>query len=164
MKASYAAIETALDNIHEGTHEPEALGLSKALSKKETTAAIFLLDYTLPQVAKLNKTLQTENLDLSVIASLVDSTLRSLEDAVTPAANWVLELLEECVNLETATGTEISRTDITTFQETIAKPFIAKLKDNILSCFASSGDVLSALTIFDPKKVPVASHDLSHYG
>ena len=41
-------------------HEPEALGLSKALSKKETTAAILLLDYTLPQVAKFNKTLQTE--------------------------------------------------------------------------------------------------------
>ena len=58
VKASYAAIVTALDNIHECTHEPEALGLSKALSKEETTAAIFLLDYTLPQVAKLNKTLR----------------------------------------------------------------------------------------------------------
>ena len=92
-------IVTALDNIHDATHEPEALGL--ALSKKQTTAAIFLLDYTLPQVAKLNKTLQTENLDLSIVASLVDSTLHTLEDAATPAAN-VLELLEECVNLETA--------------------------------------------------------------
>ena len=164
VKASYAAIVTALDNIHECTHEPEALGLSKALSKKETTAAIFLLDYTLPQVAKLNKTLQTENLDLSIVSSLVDATLYTLEDAVTPATNWVPELLEECANLETATGTEISHTDITTFQETIAKPFITHLKDNISSCFASSGDVLSALSIFDPKKVPVDSDDLSHYG
>ena len=164
VKASYAAIVTALDNIHDATHEPEALGLSKALSKKQTTAAIFLLDYTLPQVAKLNKTLQTENLDLSIVASLVDSTLHTLEDAVTPAANWVLELLEECVNLETATGTEITPTDITTFQETIAKPFIATLKDNISSRFASSGDVLLALSIFDPKKLPADSHALSHYG
>ena len=164
VKASYAAIVTALDNIYEGTHEPEALGLSRALSKKETTAAIFLLDYTLPQVAKLNKTLQTENQDLSVVASLVDSTLHTLEDAVTPAANWVLELLEESVNLEAATGTEISPTDITTFQETIAKPFIAKLTDNISSRFASSGDVLSALSIFDPKKLPADSYDLSHCG
>ena len=164
VKANYAAIVTALDNIHECTHEPEALGLSKALSKKETTAAIFLLDYTLPQVAKLNKTLQTENLDLSIVSSLVDATLHTLEDAVTPAANWVLELLEECANLETATGTEISHTDITTFQETVAKPFITHLKDNISSRFASSGDVLSALSIFDPKKVPLDSDDLSHYG
>ena len=124
----------------------------------------FLLDYTLPQVAKLSKTLQTENLDLSIVSSLVDATLHTLEDAITPAANWVLELWEECVNLETATGTEISRTDITRFQETIAKPFIANLKDNISSRFASSGDVLSALSIFDPKKVPVDSDHLYHYG
>ena len=68
------------------------------------------------------------------------------------------------MNLETVTGTEISRTHITTFQETIAKPFITNLRDNISSRFASSGDVLSALSIFDPKKVPVDSHDLSHYG
>ena len=107
MKESYAAIVTALDNIHECTHESEALGLSKALSKKKTTAAIFLLDYTLPQVSKLNKTLQTKHLDLSIISSLVDVTLHTLEDASTPAASWVLELWVECVNLETATGTEI---------------------------------------------------------
>ena len=86
-----------------------------------------------------------------------------MEDAVTPAANWVLELLEECANLETATGTEISHTDITTFQETIAKPFITHLKDNISSRLAS-GDVLSTLSILDPRKVPVDSNDLSHYG
>ena len=53
--------------------------------------------------------------------------------------------------------------DITTFQETIAKPFITHLKD-ISRRFASSGDVLSALSILDPKKVPVDSDDLSHYG
>ena len=164
VKASYATIVTALDSIHEGTHESEVLGLRKALSKKKTTAAIFLLDYTLPQVAKFNKTLQTGNLDLSVEASLVDSTPHILEDAVLPAANWARRLLEESVNVETATGIEISHTDITAFQESIAKSFIAKLKDNILSHFASSGDVLSALSIFDPKKVPVDSHNLFHYG
>ena len=34
VKASYAAIITVLDNMHEGTHEREVLGLSKALSKE----------------------------------------------------------------------------------------------------------------------------------
>ena len=59
VKASYSAIVTALDSIHDSTHEPEALGLSKALSKQSTIAAIFLLDYTLPQVGKLSRSLQT---------------------------------------------------------------------------------------------------------
>ena len=101
---------------------------------------------------------------MSVVTSLVDVTLHTLEDAVAPAADWFLELLEECANLETATGTEISHTDITTFPETIAKPLITHLKDNISTRFASSGDILSALSIFDPKKVSVDSDYLSHYG
>ena len=91
VKASYAVIVAVLENIHETSNEPEALGLSKALSKWKTTAAISLLDYTLPEVAKLSKTLQTEHLDLSIIPSLVDATLHTLSDAVLPAANWVLE-------------------------------------------------------------------------
>ena len=59
VKASYGAIVTALNDIHQNTHEPEALGLSKALSKQSTVAAIYTLDYVLPQVAKLSRTLQT---------------------------------------------------------------------------------------------------------
>ena len=55
---------------------------------------MYLLDFTLPQVAKLSKALQTEQLDLSLISSLVDATVKSLDDAVLPAANWVLELLD----------------------------------------------------------------------
>ena len=42
VKASYGAIITALNNIHQNTDEPEALGLSKALSKQSTVAAIII--------------------------------------------------------------------------------------------------------------------------
>ena len=55
---------------------------------------------------------------------------------------------------------------ITSFQETIAKPFITHLKCNISSRFASSpGNILLAFSIFDPRKAPsVDSEDLSSYG
>ena len=43
---------------------------------------------------------------------------------------------------------------ILSFQNTIAKPFVADLKANITSRFASSNAVVSALSIFDPRKVP----------
>ena len=161
VKASYAAIVVALDNIHENTHKPEALGLSKSLSKRSTVAAMYMLDYTLPQVAKLSKTLQTEHLDLLLIPSLVDSTLCALDDTVLPAANWVLQLLDEAENLEKTAGIEISPEDITTFQKNVVEPFIVHLKDNISIQFASSSDVV----IFDPKKMPsVQSPDLHRYG
>ena len=56
VKASYSAIITALDHIYSESHEPEAVGINKALFKKSTIAAIYLLDYVLPQVAKLTLT------------------------------------------------------------------------------------------------------------
>ena len=166
VKASYAAIVVALDNIHENTREPEALGLSKFLSKRSTIAAMYMLNYILPQVAKLSKTLQTEHLNLLLIPNLFDSTLCALDNTVLPNANWVLDLLDEAKNLEKTAGIEISLEDITTtFQKNVVEPFIVHLKDNISSQFASSSDVVSAISFFDPKKMPsVESPDLHRYG
>ena len=48
VKASYTSIVHALENIYETSHEPEALGLSKALSNYSTIAAMYLLEYILP--------------------------------------------------------------------------------------------------------------------
>lgn len=56
-------------------NEPEALGISKVLCKQSSMSAIYLLDYILPQVAKLSKCLQTVKLDLTVVSGLVESTL-----------------------------------------------------------------------------------------
>ena len=55
-----------------------------------------MLDYVLPQVAKLSRTLQVEHLDLSTISSLVNATLHTLNDSILPSVNWVLELLNDC--------------------------------------------------------------------
>ena len=57
VKASYRAIVTALSDIHENTHEPETLSLCKALTKRHTVTDMYILDYILPQVAKLSRTL-----------------------------------------------------------------------------------------------------------
>ena len=112
MKESYTAIIVALDNIHESTYESEALGLGRALSKQSTATAMYMLDYILPQVGKLSRMLQTEHLDLSLISSLVDSTLHAWNDAVLPAANWVLDRLDDCENLEKAAGISITHASI----------------------------------------------------
>ena len=164
VKASYSAIITTLDHIYSESHEPEALGIKKALCKKSTIADIYLLDYVLPQVAKLNRALQTENLDLSMICSLLDATLHSIDDAVLSSSNWVLELLEAAQDLETAIEEQITQEDISTFQEKIGQFFIHQLRDNITSHFTSS-NVVSSFSIFDPRKVPATSSPLfSLYG
>ena len=100
------------------------------LKKESTIEAIYLLDYTPPQVAKLSETLDMENFDLSVVSSLLDATHQALDDAVLlhVAANWVLELFDDCVNLEQAIGTKISHEDIESFQVEVTKPFISHLR------------------------------------
>ena len=114
---------------------------------------IHLLDYVLPQVTKLSRALQTENLDLSMISSLLDATLHSIDDAVLSSSNWVLELFEAAQDLETAIEEQITQEDISTFQEKIGQCFVHQLRDNITSHFSSS-DVVSSFSVFDPRKVP----------
>ena len=160
VKENYIAIVITLNNIYEETHQPEALGISKALSSKSTVSTVYLLDYVLPQVAKLSKILQSEKLDLTVISSLVEATLYSLDDALSPAANWVLGLQDMKESLEEAMGVNITTSDIQTFQNSVENRFVLTLKGNISSRFCSQ-DIVSAFSIFDPKKTP--SVDTSEY-
>ena len=94
VKASCSAIVNALNNTYENTHEPEALGISKVLCKASTVCAMYLHDYTLPEVAKLSRSLHADKIDLTAIAPLVGATLDTLDDATLPTANWVAELLD----------------------------------------------------------------------
>ena len=48
------SVVITLKNIYEQSHEPEALGISKALSKESALSAIFHLDFVLPLVFKLS--------------------------------------------------------------------------------------------------------------
>ena len=149
-----------------------------------------ILDYILPQEAKLSA-LQTKQLDLSLISSLVDATLKiihpnlnfqydisprsnkaygkqshSLDYAILLSANWFLQLQYAREELKAATGFEVTHLDICSRHETVGKPFIRLIKDNISSRLRSSSkDVLSAYSIFDPKKVQsLSTHELPLHG
>ena len=87
VRVSCEANVTCLNSIYENKHDPEALGLSKTLSKQSTVAAVYMLDYVLPQVTKLSRTLQTEHLHR--IPGMVEATLHILDDATLPSANRV---------------------------------------------------------------------------
>ena len=151
VKANYAAIVITLENIYEQSHEPEALGISKALSKESTLSAIFLLDFVLPLVIKLSKCLQTEKLGLSIIPSLVHATLHTIDEALLPAANWELKLMDAREEIERATGVKVTSANIASFQERVTKH--TDLKNNIV-CQFTSQDVVSSFNIFDPEKMP----------
>ena len=125
---------------------------------------MYLLNYILPQIAKLSRALQAERIDLTAMTPLVDATLNTLNNVTLPAANWLWELMDAKDEVEEATNIEITTESITTFQEQVAKPLVTMLKANISSQFVSQ-DIVSLFSIFDPKKVPAAgSSDLLAYG
>ena len=68
-------------------------------------------------------------------------------------SNWVLELLDLKETLESTTSVKLSTDDIHSFQEKIGTPFVQLIKQNISSRFTSQ-DIVSAFSIFEPKKVP----------
>ena len=109
------------------------------------------MDYTLPSVAKLSKSVATKQLDLSMISSLVDTILHALDDAITPAAYWVLELLDSKDDLQ-LTGEIVSGDKIHTFQETLGTPFVASIRKTFQAGLQLL--ILSALAIFDPRNIP----------
>ena len=165
---------SAPESIYLESHEPEALGISKILSKPSTLFAMYFLDYILPQVSKLSKTLQTENLDLSIISSLVDAPQHTTEDVPLPAANRVLDLLDVKKEMGTTVGINFNSQDIASFQRRVTEPFHTKLQENIQNCFISQ-DVVSCFSTFYPKKTPNPSENclygecqvkvlLEHYG
>ena len=84
------------------------MGPSKAMCKQSTITAIYTLDFMLPQVARLSKTLQTEKLDLIIVSSLVGAMLYTLDDSLLAAANQVLQSLDEMDDLMEATGIKIT--------------------------------------------------------
>ena len=131
VKASYTEIVASLEHIYQESHEPESVSLKKVFCKKTTISAMYLLHYVLPQLAKLSKALRTEKLDLSVISSVAEAAIQSIDEAVLPTANWVLELLENCDDLQAATEVMLTQEDITSFQDDVGEPFVALVKDNI---------------------------------
>ena len=66
-------------------------------------------------VVPLNRTFQTENLDLPMICCLVDETSHMLDDTLLPLANWVLELIDDCHSLEEA-GMQLAQANIIPFK------------------------------------------------
>ena len=103
-----------------------------------------------------------EHLDLSMISSLMDATLSSLDKAMVPAANWMLELRNDTRELETVTGQGITAMELSLLQERVGKPFIALLNDIVGPVFFLR--CCGSFSISDPKVPATDSPLFSSYG
>ena len=79
-------------------------------------------------------------MDLSIISSLVDSTLHSLDHLLLPAGNWVLESVDVSRSLDEEAGIKVTSADNKSFQSNVGNPFVSNLKN--VSARFSSHDVV----------------------
>ena len=96
--------------------------LSIVLCKLPTIAAVYLLDYILSEVAKLSKTQQTKKLEIincCMYLVLLTPVLWPLDDAILPAANCVLGLIDLKDEIEEDTGLKFFTPDITFAKKTV---------------------------------------------
>ena len=106
----------------------------------------------------------TKQLGLSMISSLIDAVLHALDDAITPAAYWVLELLDSKDNLQQATGEIVNADKIHIFQETVGTPFVA-LPKSIEVLLNHYGRDKFALTLNDEDSchIPRGAHRMDNF-
>ena len=95
---------------------------------KAVKASYSSIVLALENIYETSRALQTKHLDLSLISSLVDATLDSLDDAILHSANWFLQPQDGREELNAVTGIEVTHLDICSFQERVGKPFIRLTK------------------------------------
>ena len=92
-------------------------------------------------------------IDLSDISILVNATLHTLSDCTQPAANWVLQLIHACGELQAV------------MKILVRELAVALLTNCIRSCFSTSNEIVTAFSIFEPKRVPkLGTTELESYG
>ena len=109
-----------------------------------TVCAMYFLDYALPQLAKMSRSLQAEKKDLTGIAPLVDTTLDTLL-----AENWVLKSLD-VKDKQPLSSQWPQNSSFSSRNERQNPSWWWYIK---LICFTRC---CLLINIFDPKKVPTA--------
>ena len=94
-------------HIYETSHEPEALGLSKALSSLSKIAPVYLLEYIPPNLAKLSRAMQSKHMDHTLNSSLVEASFNKLDNAILSSENWVLQIQDTREELKAARGIDL---------------------------------------------------------
>ena len=74
---------------------------------------------------------------MTLVSSLVDATLQSMDDVLDPAAQWMLDLQEVKEEMRNEVSINFSIGDVESFQSRVTEPFYIKLKENTQNRFTS---------------------------
>ena len=155
------------EQIYDESGDAEAHGIATLLIKYKTVACIFMLSDVLHTVAKLQGSLQGREIDLASVPGMVSSTTK-----------WLMELKED-VNTSTwfkdhplvftddtqlgAKHIVVTEDEKAAFLQDVYRPHLQSVIDHINGRMESN-DLISSMSVFDPRHLPDTEDKLPDYG
>ena len=168
VRRSIPALVRTFEDIYDETGDAEAHGIATLLSKYKTVACIYMLSDVLDTVAKLQGFLQGKAIDLGSVPLMVNSTTERLTEikenvnSTTWFKNHSLVFTDD-----TQLGGKnivIMEEEKIQFLQTVYRPYIQSVIDHIRNRMECT-DLVSAMSVFDPRHLPKTELQLSpNYG
>lgn len=158
---------STFEEIYDEKGDAEAHGIAILLAKYETVACIYMLCDVLHTVAKLQGSLQAKEIDLASVPAMVESTTKRLME------------LKENVNTSTwfknhslvftdaaqlgAKNIVVTEEEKDFFLRKVYRPYVQSVVDHLNGRMEST-DLISAMSVFDPRHLPETEYKLADYG
>ena len=153
-----------LEDIHEDTWEPEALGMLRTIKTYNFVATLMMLSDVLPVLTCLSIALQAKTADFTPVASQLTYVHHSLQqinehpndqEYLSTVHDTVTDLAIGVVDLETAREN---------FNKNVLQPYLEEVSRQISCRLKNTFNLLTAFSIFDPQKCPTDVQQLHKYG
>ena len=167
VRRSLAALVDTFENIYDDTGDAEAHGIAVLLTKYKTVASIYMLSDVMHTVAKLQGNLQSKELDLASVPTMVSNTTKRLKELKEHpnSSTWFkdhMEVFSDPAQLGKK-NIVVSEEDKAAFLQSIYRPYIQSVVDHIIVRMGST-DLIAAMSVFDPHHVPDTEDNLTNYG
>lgn len=167
IRKSLTAVVHTFEEIYNETGDAEAHGIAFLLSKYKTVACIYMLSDILHTVAKLQGSLQSKGIDLASVSVMTDSTIKRLKELKEnpKSSTWFKDHLTVFTDKAQLGSKEVVVTseEEDNFLRQIYRPYIQSVIDHINGRMESS-DLISSMSVFDPRHLPKTEEELSSYG
>lgn len=160
----HANIIPLLQTLNAQKHsQPTAAGLLKQMLSFRFFAALCVFHDVLPILASLCLTFQRPDLNVCEVLPLVQGTIDTVRTQVdTPGLKY--RSLPSLLNDIEAAGFKVDNRYREGFDETIRKPFLMGLRDQLLMLFPDTAILRAFSVLFDPRSYPTQGSELKQYG
>ncbi|CAC5384711.1 unnamed protein product [Mytilus coruscus] len=138
---SYQAIVVDLETSNISS-DPVGNGILKSLKDPTTLRCLLLLADTLPHLCTVSLLFQRRDVNLGMVKTTMDKTLKTLQIRKTQDGPWLLKEQQIAANINITTEPKAD------FNTKVRTPFLDQLIDNVTARFTDS-DIIDQLSIMD---------------